>query len=95
MHGYPPHLIRLSNGWLLSAYAKRWPPYGAFACISRDHGKTWDVRREIRLSKAFNGDLGYPASVQLPDDSLWTVYYEVDQTGEKPCFMGTHWRLKE
>ena len=95
LHGYPPHLVRLSNDWLMSTYAKRWPPYGQFACVSRDHGKTWDVEHEMRLSEAFNGDLGYPASVQLQDGSVWTVYYEIDQPGEKPCLMGTHWRLKD
>ena len=94
MHGYPPHLLRLSNRWLLSTYAKRWSPLGEYACVSRDDGKSWDVDNEIRLSEASNGDLGYPASVQLKDGTIWTVYYEIDQPGEKPCLKGTHWRLK-
>ena len=25
--------------------------------------------------------------------SIWTVYYQSAQPGEKPCLMGTHWRL--
>lgn len=94
IHGYPPHLLRLNNGWLLSTYAKRWSPFGEYACVSRDDGESWDVDKEIRLSEASNGDLGYPASVQLKDGTIWTVYYEIDQPGEKPCLMGTHWRLK-
>ena len=93
IHGYPPHLLLLANGWLLSTYAKRWPPLGEFACVSRDNGKTWDVKNEIQLSQAVNSDLGYPASIQLEDGTIWTVYYEVEQSGEKPCLMGTHWRL--
>ena len=94
LHGYPPHLIRLSNGYLLSTYAKRWPPYGEYAAVSRDGGETWDVANEIKLSTAPNSDLGYPASAELADGSIWTVYYEVDVPGEKPCLKGTHWRPK-
>ncbi len=93
VHGYPPHLLQLSNGWLLVSYAKRWDPLGEYACLSRDGGQTWDVQQEIRLSGALNGDLGYPASLQLADGSIWTVYYQVDQPGENPCLMGTHWRI--
>jgi len=92
--GYPPHLIRLKNGWLLVVYGRRIPPFGERACISRDGGGTWDVKNEIVLSNAPNDDLGYPCSVQLDDDSILTVYYQIDKPGEKPCLMGTHWRLR-
>lgn len=92
--GYPPHLICLDNGWLVVAYGRRKEPFGERACISRDGGKTWDSDHEIVLADAMNGDLGYPASVQLDDGSIWTVYYQIDQPGEKTCLMGTHWRLE-
>jgi len=93
--GYPPHLLVLKNGWLLVVYGVRREPFGERACISRDGGETWDIEHEITLSPAMNDDLGYPASVQLDDGSLWTVYYQVDRPGEKTCLMGTHWRLRE
>ena len=95
IHGYPPHLIRLRNDWLLVSYAKRWPPFGIFACVSKDHGATWLAERELRLSEADDGDLGYPASVQLEDGSIWTVYYQAAKPGEKPSLVGTHWKLAE
>jgi len=91
--GYPPHVIRLANGWLLVAYGRRRAPYSERACISKDEGETWDVEHEITVADALNGDLGYPASVQLDDGSIFTVYYQIDQPGEKTCLMGTHWRL--
>jgi len=91
--GFPPHLLRLNDRRIIVSYAKRWPPYGIYACASSDGGATWDLDHEIRLSEAFDGDLGYPASVQLADGSIWTVYYQVDQLREKPSIMGTHWRL--
>jgi hypothetical protein len=91
--GYPPHLIRLKNDWLLVSYGRRKPPYSERACISRDDGKTWDVDNEITIQGAPNSDLGYPASVQLNDGSIYTVYYQIPQNGEKTCLMGTHWKL--
>jgi len=93
--GYPPHLIRLRNGWLLVVYGRRIVPFGQRACISKDGGQSWDVENEIVLSSAPNSDLGYPASVQLDDGSILTIYYQVDKPGEKTCLMGTHWRLRE
>jgi Neuraminidase (sialidase) len=98
MRGYPAHLLRLDNGWLVASYGRRVVPFGERACISKDHGRTWLVDQEIVLSNAAPqgaGDLGYPCSTQLPDGSIWTVYYQVENEadGEFPCLMGTHWRL--
>ena len=93
VQGYPQHVIRLQNNWLLAVYGKRWAPFGEYACISKDEGVTWDVENEIKLISAPNDDLGYPASTQLPDGSIWTVYYQQEIGGEMPCLMGTHWRI--
>jgi hypothetical protein len=100
MRGYPAHLLRLNNGWLLASYGRRIAPLGERACISKDDGRTWLVDQEIILSNAVPqgaGDLGYPCSAQLPDGSIWTVYYQVEKEsdGEYPSLMGTHWRLTE
>ncbi|HOD51128.1 MAG TPA: sialidase family protein [Candidatus Hydrogenedentes bacterium] len=92
--GYPPHLLRLDNGWLLVTYGRRTEPFGERACISKDDGKTWDVQSEIVLSQAPSSDLGYPASAQLGDGSILTVYYEVLEKGRKPPLRYTHWKLK-
>ncbi len=93
--GLPPHLIRLKNNWLLVTYGRRKAPFSERACISRDEGATWDVANELNIADAPNGDLGYPASVQLDDGSIYTVYYQVAQLGEKTCLMGTRWRIEE
>jgi len=93
--GYPPHLTQLKNGWLLVSYGVRREPYGEKACISMDSGRTWETGKEIMINPALNGDLGYPASVQLDDGSIMTVYYQEDQEGEKTSLMSTHWRLNE
>jgi hypothetical protein len=94
--GFPPHLLRLKDGKLLVVYSVRKLPYSERACISKDNGRTWDVKNEIilSLSPVGGGDMGYPASVQLGDGSIITIYYQVDKKGEKPSLMMTHWRLK-
>ena len=96
--GYPPHLARLHNDWLLVVYGRRIPPFGERACISRDGGATWDVESDISLHSAPNDDLGYPCSTQLDDGSILTVYYQVDEHAArlprpKTSLMCTHWRL--
>ena len=84
--GYPPHLLLLTGGDVLSTYGYRRRPYGVRACFSRDGGNTWDVAREVILrsdalpdgpgaGRGGIGDLGYPRSVELADGSLFTVYY--------------------
>jgi hypothetical protein len=94
MWGYPAHLLKLNNGWILAVYGVRRPQYSERACISKDGGKSWEVDNEIILSLSETWDLGYPASVQLDDGSILTVYYQIDQPGEKTCLMATHWKLK-
>lgn len=88
--GKPPHLIRLHDGRVLVTYGYRHAPFGQRACLSHDGGQTWG--REIVLrDDAPNNDLGYPASVELDDGSILTVYYQIDQPGEKTCLMSTRW----
>ena len=93
LDGYPPHLIRLADGKLLAVYGRRWGNLGEFACLSDDQGRTWDVKNEIKLAGHWNGDLGYPASVQLPGGNILTVYYQAEFKGENTCLMGTLWRV--
>lgn len=93
--GLPPHLLELENGWVVCVYGHRREPYSERAVISMDGGRTWEVDNPITLSEAPNGDLGYPASVQLEDGSILTVFYQIDQTGEKTSILTTHWRLIE
>jgi len=92
--GYPPHLLKLSDGRLMVTYGFRREPFGERAVISTDDGKSWNVEQPIEIAPAFNHDLGYPASVELADDSIYTVYYQPEKEGDPTCLMGTHWRLK-
>ena len=92
--GLPPHLIRLRDGRILLTYGHRRKPFGQRALISADGGKTWPLDRIIPIrDDAPNGDLGYPASIQMDDDTILTIYYQIDKPGEKTCLMGTLWKL--
>ncbi|MBN1138077.1 MAG: exo-alpha-sialidase [Anaerolineae bacterium] len=93
--GKPPHLIRLRAGGvqppgrLLLSYGYRHPPFGQRACLSDDGGQTW--HGFILRDDAPNADLGYPASVELGDGSILTVYYQVQEPGHKTCLISTRW----
>ena len=62
-------------------------------CISTDGGKTWEEEYAIDTN-ASDGDLGYPATVELDDGSLLTVYYQKVPGDEKTSLIYTKWRLK-
>jgi sialidase-1 len=104
--GYPPHLVLLSDGGVLCTYGYRRSPYGQRACLS-DDGVSWSLRGEVVLrDDAPNGDLGYPASVELERGVILTVYYQPDVPAgtiqrmhppdphrTKPGILGTIWRV--
>lgn len=97
--GSPPHLMEHSSGKLILTVSRRVRnPMGQFALISEDGGRTWTKEYAIN-AQGVNYDLGQPATVELPDGSLATIYYQryVDpETGvvdEKPCIMCTKWTL--
>lgn len=101
--GFPPHLLLLEDGRVLVTYGHRRPPYGQRAALSTD-GITWQKDQEIVLrADAPNKDLGYPASVQLRDGRVLTVYYQAHPTDtlrppegpppdrHKPDILATRW----
>ena len=74
--GYPAHLLRLRSGRILCTYGYRREPFGVRAAFSDDDGGTWDMDKEIVIrDDGLHMDLGYPASVQLKDDRVLSVYY--------------------
>jgi hypothetical protein len=92
VHGSPPHLLRHSSGKVICVYGCRRPPYGQRAMISADGGKTWETDWILR-DDGPDSDLGYPASVEMPDGSIFTIYYQKYKAGEKCSLLWTRWRL--
>lgn len=92
--GSPPHLLKHSSGAIVCVYGYREEPYGQRAMISYDHGQTWDTDYILR-DDGPDSDLGYPASVELDDGSIFTIYYQKYAAGEKTSLMWTRWKLPE
>lgn len=90
--GAPPHLLRHSSGALVCVYGYRRVPYGQRAIVSRDDGQTWSDPLVLREDGP-TSDLGYPASVELPDRSIFTVYYQKQAADEKASLLWSRWRL--
>jgi len=94
VRGHPPHLLRLRNGHILLTYGYRHSPFGIRAVISKDNGRTWGDEFILR-DDGMGGDLGYPMSIQLEDDTLFTVYYIRSASGGPTHVAGTLWREPE
>ena len=90
--GSPPHLLLHSSGALVCTYGRREAPLGESAMVSWDGGKNWQLDYAIDAT-APSGDLGYPASVEMADHSILTVYYQKPEKDELCTLMYTRWEL--
>lgn len=92
--GAPGHLLLLSSGVLISTYGYRLAPFGIRVMVSRDLGRTWET--DLVLCDGFpTGDLGYPATVELQDGSLLTVFYAPEASNGPVVIMQQKWTLEE
>ncbi len=84
--GAPAHLLCHSSGTIVMTYGFRGDgaddeAFGIRARLSYDEGVTWS--EEIVLDgTAYKTDCGYPASVELANGSIYTVYYKLERTTE-------------
>jgi sialidase-1 len=92
VHGSPPHLLQHSSGALVCVYGYREAPYGQRAMISSDGGVTWASDIVIR-DDGPDVDLGYPCSVEMPDRSVLTVYYQQCAANEQCSLLWSRWQL--
>jgi len=90
--GSPAHLMRHSSGTLVSTYGYRNAPFGIRYMTSNDCGESWQTDLVLD-DTAPSGDLGYPATVELNDGTLYTVYYEKDEVTQASVIKAIHWSL--
>ena len=91
--GAPAHLIKHSSGVLISAYGYREKPYGIRMMISTDNAKTWQT--DFVISDNYpDSDLGYPATVELPDGDLLTVFYAHEKEELPAVIMAQKWEIE-
>lgn len=93
---HPGHITRLHNGDLLLTFGNRKKGSNGVAVkVSKDNGKTWSDTQLI-ISDLASFDCGYPASVQLDNGSIMTVYYANAQPAHQRYHMGTVvWRFQK
>jgi hypothetical protein len=67
-------------------------PFGNQARISSDQGRTWS--EPLTISADGEGyDLGYPATVELADGALLTVWYEFQKAAGKAVLRQAKWKV--
>jgi len=82
---HPGHFARLKDGRVLLTYGNRLVPKGVDVRFSDDEGTTWS--KPFRVVD-FQGDGGYPSSVQLPNGQMLTAYYAQRIEDHKRYHMG-------
>ncbi len=92
---HPAHITRLKNGDLLLTFGNRQKGANGVAVkISKDNGQTWGETQLI-VGDLASSDCGYPASTQLADGSIMTVYYANANAVHQRYHMGTViWRIR-
>jgi hypothetical protein len=90
----PSFLNRLRDGRLLMTYGHRRPPYGNQARVSSDQGRTWSEPFLISTDGP-GGDLGYPSTVELPDSTLLSVWYETMKSSPKAVLRQARWVIRK
>ena len=68
------HIIVLDDARLLCSYLSYHLPFGIYAVISTDQGRSWDTEHPIQLAIGRDYNTGWPTSIQLPDQSIVTLY---------------------
>lgn len=89
--GSPPHILKLKNGNMILVYARRAEPYAICARVMSPDGVISNT--ELTLDKADDSDIGYPASVELDDGSIVTVYYRRIISNKYCSIAFTKWKL--
>lgn len=89
-------LTELHDGRILATYSNYHLPWGVYAILSRDGGRTWDRDHPIQLALSADYYVGWPATLQLADQSLITSYAltaYVKQPPETTVTEVVRWRL--
>lgn len=92
--GAPAHILKLSDGTLISTYGVRDGFFGIRAMFSFDNGRTWDAGHTIYDNGGISNDLGYPSTVVLKDGTLLTVFYARTEPDGEAVIMQQKWSFE-
>ena len=68
------YLTQLHDGRVLATYSNYHLPWGVYAIVSEDQGRSWDLDHPIQLALSADIYVGWPVTLQLQDNSLITSY---------------------
>jgi photosystem II stability/assembly factor-like uncharacterized protein len=68
------YLTALADGRVLATYSNYHLPYGVYAVVSNDGGKTWNLDRPVELALSADIYVGWPVTLQLPEGELITCH---------------------
>ena len=89
--GACPRLLKLTDGRTLLTCGRRYKPYGLYARLSTDEGKSWSKTSWL-LRAAPNSNQGYSSSVEINPGQVFTVCYEQNKDGVTGI-TGTFWSV--
>ncbi len=92
--GAPSHLFRHSSGILIAAFSHREMPFGIHVILSADGGKNWSEEYAV-YENHYTDDLGYPATAELDDGSLLTVFYAKDNEESPAVIRQQKWKIRK
>lgn len=93
--GTPAHLLKLTDGRVISVYGHRFEPYprSIMAAISDDLCETWEDDFVLDETPE-SGDMGYPSTVQLSNGELLTAFYSIRNIDNTSPVRFVRWKLK-
>ena len=72
-------------------YARRVEPFGIYGRIVSPAGEIDE--EEFLLAPCRDSDIGYPASVQLPDGTIFTAYYARGEGEKNASIFSVKWTV--
>ena len=88
--GACPRLLKLSDGRLLLTFGRRFAPFGLYARLSDDAGRTWGPTSWL-LRSAPDRNQGYSSSLELKPGRIFTACYARNKNGVTGI-TGTFWK---
>ncbi len=91
--GSPAHALKLKDGRIALTYAKRVDPLGIYAKIMNKDGTY--PEEELLIDAADDNDIGYPASVELDNGDIVTVFYKREALEQQTSISAVKWKLTD
>ena len=83
--------MRLRDGRVILSYARRMEPFGIYARVIEKDGTFGS--EEMLIDKADDSDIGYPATVELSNGELVTVFYKREISDRYTSIVSVNWSL--